>query len=125
VATVPAAAPFETLHFTGHTLTGRELIAAIESAADWLGMRPSAGFRLGTMPWGFIRTAGLVYPLWRELARMSYLWRVPHALDGTALAARVNLRRTPLAESLVRTLVDLGLAPGVALSSPGPVSATP
>lgn len=38
------------------------------------------------MPWGVIRLGGLVVPMWREIAEMAYLWRVPHALDGAALA---------------------------------------
>ena len=63
------------------------------------------------MPWGVIRAVGLVYPLWRELARMRYLWERPHALDGRQLAARVALApATPLATALRQSLLDLGLA---------------
>jgi hypothetical protein len=48
--------------------------------------------------------------MWRELARMAYLWRVPHAVDGSALALMLpTLATTPLATALRRTLVDLGL----------------
>jgi hypothetical protein len=44
----------------------------------------------------------------RELARMSYLWRVPHALDGRRLAARYpQLTPTPLSEALRQSLVAL------------------
>jgi hypothetical protein len=42
---------------------------------------------------------------------MSYLGRVPHALDGTRLAARCpGLRTTPLEDALRASLVALGLA---------------
>jgi hypothetical protein len=59
--------------------------------------------------WGLIRTIGLVYPLWRELARMSYLWRVPHGLDGAALRAAVGeLPATPLPVALREALIALG-----------------
>jgi hypothetical protein len=41
---------------------------------------------------------------------MSYLWRVPHALDGTRLAARCpELRTTPLDEAMRASLVALGI----------------
>jgi hypothetical protein len=46
----------------------------------------------------------------RELARMSYLWRVPHALDGSALARLTGpLPATPVAAALRQSLVELGL----------------
>lgn len=112
VADQPAAANFETLHFAGHTLKGQELLAALDTAAATLGLRPAAGFRTGSMPWGFIRAVGVVVPLWRELARMSYLWRRPHALDGSRLAARVALPPpTPVVQALRQSLLDLGFAP--------------
>jgi nucleoside-diphosphate-sugar epimerase len=113
----PAAPVFETLHFAGHTLRGAELLGAIESAATGLGLRPNRGFEIGTMPWALIRAGGLVYPMWRELWRMSYLWRVPHALDGAALERAVGpLPATPLAAAMRQALLDLGLAAPVALA---------
>ncbi len=111
VAERPPAAAFETFHFEGHTLTGRQLLEGLDAAADSLGLRPAAGFAIGGMPWGLIRAVGLVHPLWRELARMSYLWRVPHRLDGRRLAAHVALPpATPLVSALAQSLIDLGLA---------------
>ncbi len=110
-ATRPEA--FERLHFTGHTLTGAQLLDAIDTAATQLGLRPAQGFRVGSMPWRLIRALGTVYPQWRELARMSYLWRVPHALDGSALLAAVGpLPATPGVDAVRQTLLDLGFAPG-------------
>jgi nucleoside-diphosphate-sugar epimerase len=116
VAARDDAPPFQRLHFAGHTLTGHQLLAAIDAAAADLGLRPAAGFRRGSMPWGLIRAVGVVYPLWRELARMSYLWRVPHALDGAALRAVVGeLPATPLPAALREALLALGLRPTGAL----------
>jgi nucleoside-diphosphate-sugar epimerase len=103
-------AGYRTLNFGGHTLTGTELLAALEHAATELGIAPARGFRHGGMPWGFIRAVGLVHPMWRELARMSYLWRVPHALDGRRLASMYGLRQTPLPQALRSALIELGLA---------------
>ena len=110
VAARDDAPPFQRLHFAGHTLTGHQLLAAIDTAAAELGLRPAAGFRWGAMPWGLIRTIGVVYPLWRELARMSYLWRVPHALDGAALRDAVGeLPVTPVPVALREALLALGI----------------
>jgi hypothetical protein len=52
----------------------------------------------------------------RELSRMSYLWRVPHALDGQRLETLVGrLPGTPIETALRTSLLDLGFAaPAVA-----------
>ncbi|ODV11307.1 MAG: hypothetical protein ABT20_06200 [Rubrivivax sp. SCN 70-15] len=100
---------FESLHFAGHTLTGRQLLDAVEAAADELGWRPVGGWRRGGVPWGPVRAAGLFVPMLREITRMSYLWRVPHALDGAALQRAVGpLPATPPRQALRAALVDLG-----------------
>ena len=106
----PTATPaFETLHFAGHTLTGRELLDHVESAAADLGLRPERGFRRSGMPWPLLRAAGVFVPMLREVVRMSYLWRVPHQLDGARLATRVGtLPATPPRQALRQALVDLG-----------------
>jgi nucleoside-diphosphate-sugar epimerase len=103
-----APAGCERLHFPGHTLTGRELLAHLEAAAAALGLRPPQGLRVGGVPWPLLRVAGLVHPMLREITRMSYLWRVPHALDGSALHAAVGvLPATPPALALRNALAGL------------------
>ncbi|MFO1197427.1 MAG: epimerase [Burkholderiaceae bacterium] len=105
---LPAAAR---LHFAGHTLTGAELLAGLERAAGTLGLAPATGWRRGGMPWPILRAGGLFVPMWRELAEMEYLWRVPHALDGTPLAATIGApASTPLDAALETTLAGLGYA---------------
>jgi len=101
---------FATWHFEGHTLTGAALLDAVEAVAAQMGLAPHSGFRRGGMPWTLIGAVGLVVPLWRELARMSYLWRVPHALDGRPLEALSGpaLVATPLSIALRRSLGALG-----------------
>jgi len=117
VAQQPAHAAFACWHFEGHTLTGAELLAGIEAAATRLGIAPARGFRRGGLPWGVIRVFGLVMPTWRELARMSYLWRVPHALDGRRLAALPGPApaATPLRTALRESLLALALVPSATL----------
>jgi len=57
-------------------------------------------------------------PMLREVAEMSYLWRVPHALDGTALRSAVGeLASTPIDSALRAALVALGF--GSAASATG------
>ena len=110
VAALADLAPFERFAFAGHSVSGTEFLAAVERAAATLGLAPARGWRRGGMPWPLIRAGGLVVPLWRELARMSYLWRVPHALDGTKLARRCPaLTSTPLATALAESLAALGI----------------
>ncbi len=94
-------APFEVLHFEGHTVTGQEMKGATEHAVG----RPLS--RRG-VPWTLLRAAGLFMPMMRELAAMSYLWRVPHSLDGAKLAALVpDLEATSLDSAIERVVRDL------------------
>lgn len=107
------------LHFAGHTLTGQELLDAVERAAQALGERPVAGFRRATMPWGVMRAMGWFVPLLREVVEMAYLWRVPHALDGRALQACAGpLPATPIDRALTAALRELGFGG----AKPGPAA---
>ncbi len=120
VAATPARPAFERFTFAGHSVTGDEFLAAVEDAAATLGVAPARGWRHGRMPWPVIRAVGLFVPMWRELARMSYLWRVPHALDGTALEAVVGpVPHTPLPLALARSLRQLGFGGAASALRPG------
>ena len=112
VAELPRVQVFQSWHFEGYTLTGAELLAAVEVAARELGIAPPQGFRHEGLPWGVIGAIGRVARKWRELARMSYLWRVAHALDGRPLAALSGPDQfvTPLAAALRESLLRLGMA---------------
>ncbi len=100
---------FSRFHFAGHTLTGAELLLGLERAAASLGIAPAGGFRHGSVPWPLLRAGGLAVPMLREVAEMAYLWRVPHALDGTALREAVGeLAATPIDAALRAALVALG-----------------
>lgn len=115
----PPTPAFETLHFEGHTLTGAELLDLVQAAAADIGAAPARGWRRGGMPWPIIRAMGLFVPMMRAIAEMSYLWRVPHALDGARLAARVGaLPQTPPRLAMRQALLDLGFG------APAPSPAT-
>jgi len=109
------AAPFERFHFPGHTITGEQLLRGLEQAAESLGIRPAKPWRHGGVPWPLLRLGGLFVPMLREISEMSYLWHVPHALDGRALEQAIGpATLTPLQDALRQSLVDLGYAPASA-----------
>jgi nucleoside-diphosphate-sugar epimerase len=100
------------LPFAGHHVTGGALLAAIEQAAQTLGLQPSRPWRRGGMPWGLIRTLSPLVPMWREISEIAYLWHEPHALDGAALRALVGeLPHTPLPTALRQAVRDLFIQP--------------
>ena len=109
IAAQPSSPGLATWHFEGFTLTGDELLAAIETAASKLHLQVSKPYHHTRLPWGLIKAAGLVVPMWRELSEMAYLWQVPHALDGTRLATLSNRPdyKTPLATALSESLQAL------------------
>lgn len=92
-------------HFAGHAVTGRELLDAVElAAAAVYGPRAKPMHHVG-MPWWTLRLLGGFVPMWRELSKMSYLWRVPHALDGRELSRSIgSVPATPLAVAMRATL---------------------
>lgn len=117
VAQSPRVPGFQRLHFAGHACSGHDFIAAVDGAAAALGLRPARGFRVGSMPWALVCLVGLVHPIWRELARMRYLWQVPHSLDGSTLERLVGrLPATPLEQALRQSLLALGHGPASAAS---------
>lgn len=120
----PPAQAFQALHFSGHTLTGRELLQGLEQAATGLGLRPARGFQVGSLPWGLMRVLGLAMPMMRELVRMRYLWTRPHALAGERLARVAGpLPHTPVALALRQALLALNLGAQPAGAVPGDAKA--
>jgi hypothetical protein len=69
------------------------------------------GLQIRPMQWWLIHALSPVVPLCRELSEMAYLWRVPHAIDGTKLKTAIgNIPHTPLEVAIARSLRDLGVA---------------
>ncbi len=93
--------PFEIFGFEGFSMTGAELIAAMEGV---LGRQ----LRFKRFPWSVVRLLGLFHRPMREVVEMRYLWEVPHAVDGSKLAhALPAFQPTPLREALQRSLEAL------------------
>lgn len=102
---------FETLHFAGYSLTGQDWLDTLTDIAWEQGWLPAGGrLRVRSMPWALMRLASPFAPMAASLLEMRYLWQVPHALDGTALARRIGSEpHTPLREAARAALADLGL----------------
>lgn len=85
---------FSEFTFEGDSLTGQEMADAIARAIG----QP---VRAKTMSWLPVHIAR---PFWKEakhLLEMRYLWRNPHQIDGSALAARIpEFTPTPLDDAL-------------------------
>lgn len=89
---------FIDLPFPGYTLTGEELRAALEDVAG----RSVRLRRMSLLP---LRLAAPVWPMGRHLVEMSYLWRIPHYLDGAAFrTALPDFRETPLEVALASAI---------------------
>jgi nucleoside-diphosphate-sugar epimerase len=96
-------APFATLGFAGHAVTGREFVGAISRACR-------RDFNVGFMPWRLLKLMGFAVPLFRELSEISYLWSAPHAIDGAALQGVIGeIPRTPLDQAVAASLAALGV----------------
>ena len=103
-------APFEMLHFKGHTLTGNDWAAQLaEAASDHGWLPPGGALKTASLPWRLIQAGGLLVPMWRELAEMRYLWQTPHGLAGDKLAALIGpAPHTELAPAVRQSLEALG-----------------
>jgi nucleoside-diphosphate-sugar epimerase len=112
-----AGSGFARFHFEGHTLTGGELLDLVQAAAADIGAAPARGWRRGGVPWPLVRVMGLAVPMLRAVAEMSYLWRVPHMLDGARLAESIGpLAATPPRQAVRQALLDLGFGAAVSPS---------
>ena len=84
-------APFETFHFKGYSLTGKDWAEHLADVAWDHGWLEAGGrLKIGSLPWAMIWAGALLVPMWRELAEMRYLWQTPHGLAGDKLAALIG-----------------------------------
>ncbi|MBS0444885.1 MAG: NAD(P)H-binding protein [Proteobacteria bacterium] len=91
------------VHFSGHTLTGEDFKRGVETLVG-------LPLRAAGLPWGFIRLASPVMPMWRELCAMRYLWQRPHALDDASLRALIGAPpATPFPDALRHALAEIGV----------------
>ena len=106
-----ALAPFEVLHFAGHSLTAQrwlEALTPLARAQGWLAS--GAALKRAGLPWPILRLASPFVPAWAALVEMRYLWQTPHALANARLTALIGPEpHTPLPQAVAAALADLGL----------------
>ena len=103
---------FETLHFGGTTLTGRQWADALNDIARGQGWVTATGrLQVKSLSWPLMRLGGLVLPTLAALCEMRYLWRTPYTLVNTRMAALAGPEpHTPFPVALRQALMDLGMA---------------
>jgi nucleoside-diphosphate-sugar epimerase len=96
---------FEVFHMRGQTLTGDELVAALETCAG-------RKLPVSRLPWFAIRAMAPFNETMREMLEMRYLWETPVLLDNARLVARLGEEpHTPIVEALTAALTGLGCLP--------------
>lgn len=100
---------FETLHFGGYHLTGRQWAGAVELVAREQGWLPPGGeLKVKSVSWTQMRLLGLVMPVIAALCEMRYLWRTPYQLVNTRMQALAGPEpHTPFAQALRTALAEL------------------
>ncbi len=93
---------FEDVPFSGYTLTGRELGAAIARA---LGRK----VRVKPLAWWQFRLLRPFMPVLKGVFEMRYLWSLPQRLDGARLKALLpEFETTPVEQALSETFARMG-----------------
>lgn len=93
---------FDMFQFEGHTLTGEQFKALIEKAAG-------RDLKNGSFPWWLFKLASPFNRMMREVNEMSYLWQVPHSLNGRKLKSVIGeVKITPPLQAIRQALIDQG-----------------
>ncbi len=96
---------FEVFHMRGQTLTGDELVAALERVVG-------RKLPVSRLPWFAIRGLAPFNETFREMLEMRYLWETPVLLDNARLVARLGAEpHTPIEDALRAALRGLGCLP--------------
>ena len=105
---------FATFHMEGHwDADGTAMIAAIRRAVG-------RDLPVRRLPWGLLRLAAPVVPLFRELVEMRYLWEQPVRMTNDRLVAAIGPEpRTPLDVAVRETLAGAGCLPPQAADAEG------
>lgn len=104
-----ALAQFEEVPFPGYTLTGADLVQALQRVTGRV-------LRAERMSWLPLRMAQPFWPMAKHLIEMRYLWEMPHHLDGEKFARLLpEFQPTPLTDALASAL-DLHVHPDKAVA---------
>ncbi|ROZ62011.1 NAD-dependent epimerase/dehydratase family protein [Ramlibacter sp. WS9] len=102
---------FETLHFGGYHLTGRDWIAALTPIAREQGwLCAGAPLRAASLWWPLVGVASLFVPTVAAMWEMRYLWRRPYRLANDRLIELIGAEpQTPFPQALRAALSELDL----------------
>ncbi len=85
---------FSDIPFPGYTLTGQQMVQALE-------MIVGRKLKLKQMNWWPLQVAAPIWPMARCLVEMSYLWEIPHRLEGERFDELLpDFRATPVNAAL-------------------------
>lgn len=105
-------APFDVFHYAGLTLSGGELISALEATIG----HP---LKAGKMPWWLLRLASPFSPMMRAVTEMKYLWDRPHSLSEARLRKLIGpVPRTDIAKVLQSVLAPTGVEAAARIAMP-------
>jgi nucleoside-diphosphate-sugar epimerase len=76
--------------------TTRQMIARMAHALD-------LPVKISRVPTWLIRTMGIVSPIMREIAEMTYQWEIPYVVDDSAFRKVFGAAPTPLNEAMATT----------------------
>jgi len=95
-----ALARFDTFHMEGHWFArGGDLVDAVRRVVG-------RDVPMRRLPWWAIRLLSPVVPLFREMAEMRYLWRVPIQLDNSKLFALIGPEPHTAVDTAVRATLE-------------------
>ncbi len=104
---------YDCFHFEGLTLSGEDMKLLCEASIG-------KSLKQAAIPWLMIKIGGLVVPMMKEVAEMSYLWQTAHSLESTKLISLIgNDYVTPAPQAVHQALIDLEV-----ISTPKAKSAT-
>jgi nucleoside-diphosphate-sugar epimerase len=103
-----ALATFAVFQMDGHwDADGTQMIDAIRTVVG------NPRIKLRKVPWPLMRLLSPVVPLFREVAEMQYLWRIPVRMNNKRLTAALGKEpHTPLDVAVRNTLIGLGCLAG-------------
>ena len=97
--------PFEDVGFSGFNLTGQQLALHLSDICG----QP---LKVGKVPWRLMQVLKWFLPVLHGVIEMSYLWRLPHVIDGTKFKRLLPNFQPTLPEDALQEAVT-GLFPNL------------
>jgi nucleoside-diphosphate-sugar epimerase len=99
-----AAAADETAHGRTWMVPSNAPRSQVQALTEVLAAAGKPPVTVRRLPAGMLRAMGLVSPMMREIAEMSYQWTAPYVVDDSAARAHFGIEPTPWDEVCRRTV---------------------